>query len=83
MLTDNPETIAKLNSLPLVDQFNSLKIGDDVYSRKYGLGKFAAVYLDDAVADFNGRKIRISPKNNDLSLVSPESGEKRTEYLDH
>jgi len=60
---------SELNSLLLITSFKSLKIGDDVYSRRYGVGKFAAIYLDDIIVDFNGRKLRVPIKESDLSLV--------------
>lgn len=63
------ELISELTALPLIENFNSLKIGDDVFSRKYGLGKFAAIYLDDIILDFDGRKLRIPIKDSDLSLI--------------
>jgi len=70
------ELTSELNSLPLIGNFKSLRIGDDVYSRKYGLGKFAAIYLDDIIVDFNGRKMRIPIKESDLSLIPPRFEEK-------
>lgn len=63
---------SKLNKLPPIQKFSVLKIGDGVYSRKYGMGKFAAIYLDDIIVDFNGRKIRIPIKGSDLSLVTDD-----------
>lgn len=66
------ELLSELNSLPLIGNFNSLKIGDDIYSRKYGLGKFAAIYLDDIIADFDGRKLRIPIRESDLSLITSD-----------
>ena len=70
------ELTSELNSLPLIANFITLKIGDDVFSRKYGLGKFAAIYLDDIIVDFNGRKMRIPIKESDLSLIPPNLNKK-------
>jgi len=66
------ELTSKLRSLPLIASFKTLKIGDDVFSRKHGLGKFAAIYLDDIIVDFDGRKLRIPIKESDLSLIPPD-----------
>ena len=71
------ELLSELSSLPLIEKFKSLKIGDDVFSRKYGLGKFAAIYSDDIIVDFNGRKIRIPAKESDLSLLPPDLKKKQ------
>jgi hypothetical protein len=69
ILDGKNEITSELDSQPLITSFKSLKIGDGVYSRKYGFGKFAAIYLDDIIVDFDGRKIRIPAKESDLSLV--------------
>ena len=65
------EPMSELESQPLITNFKTLKIGDAIYSRKYGLGKFAAIYLNDVIVDFNGRKTRIPIKESDLSLIPP------------
>jgi hypothetical protein len=69
ILDGKNEITSELDSQPLITSFKSLKIGDGVYSRKYGLGKFAAIYLNDIIVDFEGRKIRIPIKKSDLSLI--------------
>lgn len=64
--------ISKLKSLPLAEDFKSLKIGDDIYSRKYGIGKMGAIYLDDLIFVQVDRKIRVSKHESDISLIPLE-----------
>lgn len=72
--------ISKLNSLPLVEDFKSLKIGDDIYSRKYGIGKMGAIYLDDLIFVQDDRKKRVSKHESDISLIPLELIKKTNKY---
>ena len=42
------------DSLPVLKTFQELKLGDKVYSKKYGLGKVVELYgKDEVIIDFN------------------------------
>ena len=61
--------IKNFNLLPILLDFSDLRIGDKVYSRRFGLGKFLRLHLNEAVIEFFDRKIRIAPDEQDISLI--------------
>lgn len=76
------ELISKLNSLPSIKKFKTLRVGDNIFSRKYGVGRFVALYLGDVIINFRGRKLRIPPTENDLSLVPDDPRKKQRSRIE-
>jgi hypothetical protein len=64
MLTD------QLNNLPVLKSFRSLKWGDPVYSRQYGVGKVSRLYGDeDVIVEFQQGIRRLTLKEDEISLI--------------
>ena len=68
-MIENTDLVSTLNLLPIVENFSFLKKGDEIYSRKYGIGKVYALYKDDIILILGNRKLRISSNENDISLI--------------
>ena len=62
--------IKNFNLLPILLDFSDLRIGDKVYSRRFGHGLFLRLHHNEAIIEFSNRRVRIAPDESDVSLVS-------------
>lgn len=58
-----------LNTSPLLTSFKDLQIGEDVYSRKYGLGQVYRLYNDEVIIWFSNLRKRFSVDDEEIRKI--------------
>lgn len=66
-----------LNSLPTLNTFKGLEIGNKVYTNANGLGKVIRLHKDEVIVNFNGNIRRLAEDDKEVKLVPKEMQESK------